>query len=38
MLHQKEIVLNADDTENFLSAIHIIRDISHVIDLRAAAQ
>lgn len=38
MLHQKEIVLNADDTENFLSAIRIIRDISHVIDLRAAAQ
>ena len=28
MLHQKEIVLNAHDTENFLAAIGIVRDIS----------
>lgn len=38
MLHQKEIVLNAHDTENFLSAINIVRDIASAIDLRAAAQ
>ena len=38
MLHQKEIVLNARDTENFLSAINIVRDIASMIDLRAAAQ
>jgi hypothetical protein len=28
MLHQKELVLNADDTENFLSGIKMIRDMS----------
>jgi hypothetical protein len=28
MLHQKEIVLNAHDTENFLTAIGVVRDIS----------
>jgi hypothetical protein len=38
VLHQKEIVLNAHDTENFLSAINIVRDIASMIDLRAAAQ
>jgi hypothetical protein len=38
VLHQKEIVLNAHDTENFLSAINIVRDIASAIDLRAAAQ
>ena len=38
MLHQKEIILNADDTANFLSAINIVRDIASMIDLRAAAQ
>lgn len=38
MLHQKEIVLNADDTAKFLSAVEIVRDISRIIDLRAAAQ
>lgn len=37
MLHQKEIVLNAHDTENFLAAINIVRDIASAIDLRAAA-
>lgn len=35
MLHQKEIVLNADDTENFLKAIDVVRQISDVIDLNA---
>lgn len=38
LLHQKELVLNAADTENFLSAINIVRDISRAIDLRVAAQ
>lgn len=38
LLHQKEIVLNAHDTENFLAAINIVRDIASAIDLRAAAQ
>ena len=38
ILHQKEIVLNAHDTENFLSAINILRDIVSVIDIQAAAQ
>lgn len=28
MLHQKELVLNADDTSNFLSAISTIRDLN----------
>ena len=37
MLHQKEIVLNASDTENFLAAISIVRDIAKAIDLQAAA-
>ena len=38
MLHQKEIVLNAHDTENFLAAVNIVRDLADIIDLRAAAQ
>ena len=38
MLHQKEIVLNAHDTENFLSAIDILHNITKVIDLQAMAQ
>lgn len=37
MLHQKELVLNARDTENMLNAVNIIRDISRVIDLNAAS-
>lgn len=37
MLHQKELVLNAQDTENMLNAVNIIRDISRVIDLNAAS-
>ena len=36
-LHQKELVLNAADTENFLSAIGIIREISQAIDLQSLA-
>jgi hypothetical protein len=37
VLHQKELVLNAQDTENMLNAVNIIRDISRVIDLNAAS-
>ena len=37
MLHQKEIVLNAHDTENFLAAIGIVRDISDQIEKNAIA-
>lgn len=35
MLHQKELVLNAHDTENFLAAIGIVRDISDQIEKNA---
>jgi hypothetical protein len=38
MLHQKEIVLNAHDTENFLAGINILRDITSAIDLQALSQ
>ena len=34
-LHQKELVLNASDTENMLSAVKLIREISRTIDLQA---
>jgi len=37
VLHSKEIVLNKDDTENFLSGIEILRDITKAIDLNALA-
>ena len=37
MLHQKELVLNAEDTENFLSALGILRSVVKMIDLRATA-
>ena len=33
MLHEKELVLNKDDTENFLSAVNMIREITRIIDL-----
>lgn len=35
MLHQKELVLNAKDTENMLSAVSVIRDLVQQIDLQA---
>ena len=35
LLHEKEIVLNKEDTSNLLSAISMIRQISEVIDLNA---
>ena len=37
MLHQKELVLNAHDTENMLNTIQMVRDIVASIDVRAAA-
>lgn len=38
MLHQKEIVLNAQDTENLLSAVQMIRSIVEKVELNAIAQ
>lgn len=35
MLHSKELVLNADDTANILTAVDLIRSISSGIDLNA---
>jgi hypothetical protein len=32
MLHEKEMVLNADDTENLLSIISFVRDLVGKID------
>ena len=37
MLHQKEIVLNAHDTENLLSIISMVRDMNDRIELNARA-
>lgn len=38
MLHQKELILNASDTENMLKMIEIVRDLSQQIDIFAARQ
>ena len=35
LLHEKELVLNADDTTNFLKAVDVVRQISDMIDLNA---
>ena len=35
LLHEKEIVLNASDTQNMLSAVSMIRDIAKMIDIQA---
>lgn len=37
MLHEKELVLNKQDTSNMLSAVETIRKISQTIDLKASA-
>ena len=37
LLHQKELVLNSQDTENFLAGINILREIAKAIDLQATA-
>ena len=34
-LHQKELVLNAHDTENFLQAVDIVRNLNESLDLGA---
>ena len=36
MLHQKELVLNADDTENFLLGIQMLRSISDILERNAS--
>lgn len=35
LLHEKELVLNADDTKNFLAAVDIVRSLASSIDLKA---
>ena len=35
MLHQKELVLNADDTQNFLTSLDVLHEIIKMIDLQA---
>ena len=35
VLHEKELVLNATDTENFLKSIQVLREISAVLDKNA---
>lgn len=35
-LHEKELVLNQDDTKNFLAGIRILREVVKIIDLQAA--
>ena len=37
MLHEKEIILNKDDSKNFLSAINMVRQVAEIIDLNAYA-
>ena len=37
VLHQKELVLNAEDTQNMLQAVDIIRQIVSMIDLNAVS-
>lgn len=34
-IHEKEIILNADDTSNFLKAIDMVRSISNILDQKA---
>ena len=35
VLHEKEIILNKEDTKNFLGAIGILRELSNTLDLKA---
>ena len=35
MLHEKELVLNKDDTENMLKMVSMVRDIVSVLDIKA---
>jgi hypothetical protein len=36
LLHEKELVLNAHDTENFLASIELLDNITRVLDLQSA--
>ena len=36
-LHEKELVLNAQDTNNILAAVNLVRELNSAIDLRAAS-
>jgi hypothetical protein len=36
-LHQKELVLNAGDTENFLASMEVMERILQIIDLQSAS-
>ena len=36
-LHEKELVLNKDDTENILATVELMREISKAIDLNAVS-
>lgn len=35
ILHEKELILNAQDTQNFLSAVEILREINGILDQNA---
>jgi hypothetical protein len=35
MLHQKELILNADDTTNFLASLEVLREIVNTINLHS---
>ena len=35
ILHEKELVLNANDTENLLSIVNMVREIARMIDMQA---
>lgn len=37
VLHQKEIVLNADDTENLLKSVSFVRELANMINMRASS-
>ena len=37
VLHEKELILNSDDTINFLAGVNILREIAKMIDLQAAS-
>ena len=38
ILHEKEIVLNKEDTENLLASVQMVRDYIHSIDLNTASR
>lgn len=38
LLHQKELVLNKGDTENFLASMEVLDDILKIIDVQSASQ